>query len=209
ELYWEALGQPQFMELVEKARNGKLNPLEEVEIGGKEFLCSATGVRAQDEIVIVLHDITSMKFLERIKRDLVLSVFHELRTALTSIKGFAETLEEEVDEKNRHYVEIIQRNTDRLINIVRDLLLLSQMDEAAAEIEVEQVDLKVLAENTVRIFDGQLKEKGLALRVEIEPDLPAIPADPFKIEQILINLLDNAIKYTDRGEIRLVLRREN
>ncbi len=209
ELYWEVLAQPEFMELMEKARSDRLNPMEEVEIGGKAFLCSATRVKAEDEIVLVLHDITSMKELERIKRDLVSSVSHELRTPLTSIKGFAETLEEEVDEKNRHYVEIIQRNTDRLINIVRDLLLLSQMDEAAAEIEVEQVDLKKLAENTVRIFDSQLKEKGLALKVEIEPDLPAIPADPFKIEQILINLLDNAIKYTDRGEVRLVLRRED
>ena len=209
ELYWEALGQPQFMELVEKARNGKLNPLEEVEIGGKEFLCSATGVRAQDEIVLVLHDITSMKELERIKRDLVSSVSHELRTPLTSIKGFAETLEEEVDEKNRHYVEIIRRNTDRLINIVRDLLLLSQMEEAGVEIEVEEVDLRKLAENTVRIFDGQLKEKGLALALDIESGLPEISADPFKIEQMLINLLDNAIKYTDRGEVGLAMRRED
>jgi len=209
ELYWEALGQPQFMELVEKARSGRINPLEEVEIDGKAFLCSATGVKSEDEIVLVLHDITSMKELERIKRDLVSSVSHELRTPLTSIKGFAETLEEEVDEKNRHYVEIIRRNTDRLINIVRDLLLLSQMEEAGAEIEVEQVDLKGLAEQTVRIFDGQAKEKGLGLKLEIEPDLPAIPADPFKIEQILINLLDNAIKYTDRGEVRLFLHRED
>jgi len=209
ELYWEALGQPQFMELVEKARSNRINPLEEVEIDGKAFLCSATGVKSEDEIVLVLHDITSMKELERIKRDLVSSVSHELRTPLTSIKGFAETLEEEVDEKNRHYVEIIQRNTDRLINIVRDLLLLSQMEEAGAEIEVEQVDLKGLAEQTMRIFDGQAKEKGLGLKLEIEPDLPAIPADPFKIEQILINLLDNAIKYTDRGEVRLVLHRQD
>ena len=209
ELYWEALGQPQFMELVEKARSGRINPLEEVEIDGKAFLCSATGVKSEDEIVLVLHDITSMKELERIKRDLVSSVSHELRTPLTSIKGFAETLEEEVDEKNRHYVEIIRRNTDRLNNIVRDLLLLSQMEEAGAEIEVEQVDLKGLAEQTVRIFDGQAKEKGLGLKLEIEPDLPAIPADPFKIEQILINLLDNAIKYTDRGEVRLFLHRED
>jgi len=207
--YWEVLGQPQFMELVEKARSGKLNPLEEIEINGKEFLCSATGVKAQDEIVLVLHDITSMKELERIKRDLVSSVSHELRTPLTSIKGFAETLEEEVDEKNRHYVEIIRRNTDRLINIVRDLLLLSQMEEAGVEIEMEEVDLKGLAENTVRIFDSQLKEKGLALLLEIEPDLPAISADPFKIEQLLINLLDNAIKYTDQGEVRLSLRQDD
>jgi two-component system phosphate regulon sensor histidine kinase PhoR len=74
---------------------------------------------------------------------------------------------------------------------------------------MEEVDLKGLAENTVRIFDSQLKEKGLALFLEIEPDLPAISADPFKIEQLLINLLDNAIKYTDQGEVRLSLRQDD
>ncbi len=208
EFYWEALGQPQFMELMDKARSNTLNPLEEVEIGGKAFLCSATGVKGADEVVLVLHDITSMKELERIKRDLVSSVSHELRTPLTSIKGFAETLEEEVDEKQRHYVEIIRRNTDRLINIVRDLLLLSQMEETGAGLEVEEVDLGNLAERTARIFEGQAKEKELVLKIEIDPDLPPVPADPFKAEQILINLLDNAIKYTDAGEVRLVIKRE-
>jgi two-component system phosphate regulon sensor histidine kinase PhoR len=208
EFYWEALGQPQFMELMEKARTNTLNPLEEVEIGGKAFLCSATKVKGEGEVVLVLHDITSMKELERIKRDLVSSVSHELRTPLTSIKGFAETLEEEVDEEHRHYVEIIRRNTDRLINIVHDLLLLSQLEEAGAGLEVEEIDLGRLAERTVRIFEGQSKEKELALKVEIDPDLPPVPADPFKIEQILINLLDNAIKYTDAGEVCLIIRRE-
>ena len=208
EFYWEALGQPQFMELMDKARGDRLKPLEEVEIGGKAFLCSATKVQGTDEIVLVLHDITSMKELERIKRDLVSSVSHELRTPLTSIKGFAETLEEEVGEEHRHYVEIIRRNTDRLINIVRDLLLLSQLEEAAAGLEVEQVDLGRLAERTARIFEGQSKEKDLALTVEVDPSLPSVPADPFKIEQILINLLDNAVKYTDEGDVRLIIRPE-
>jgi two-component system, OmpR family, phosphate regulon sensor histidine kinase PhoR len=208
EFYWEALGQPQFMELMDKARSGRIAPLEEVEINSKAFLCSANSVKGTDEIVLVLHDITSMKELERIKRDLVSSVSHELRTPLTSIKGFAETLEEEVDESQRHYVEIIRRNTDRLINIVRDLLLLSQLEEKGAGLEFEKVDLGALAERTVHIFEGQAKEKGLAIRVAVEPELPLVHLDPFKIEQILINLLDNAVKYTDAGDILLLIARE-
>jgi len=150
-----------------------------------------------------------MKEVEKIKRDLVSSVSHELRTPLTSIKGFAETLEEEMEGKNRHYVEIIKRNTDRLINIVRDLLLLAQLEEKGVELEIEEVDLKALAEQTMRIFDAQAKEKNLALRLESPADLPPVLADPFKIEQVLINLLDNAIKYTDKGEVSLVLGRSD
>ena len=206
QLYWEALGQSQFIELMEKARSNRLNPVEEVEIEGKMFLCSATRIDPEEEIVLVLHDITTIKELEKIKRDLVSSVSHELRTPLTSIKGFAETLEEEVDEKGRHYVEIIKRNTDRLINIVRDLLLLSQLEEKGSGLEKEEIDLKGLAENTIRIFEHQVAEKELSLRLDAPADLPAVHADPFKIEQMLINLLDNAIKYTDKGEIKVALR---
>jgi two-component system phosphate regulon sensor histidine kinase PhoR len=207
QIYWQVLGQPQFIELMEKARDGRLSPVEEVEIEGKTFLCSAARVEPEDEMVLVLHDITSMKEVEKIKRDLVSSVSHELRTPLTSIKGFAETLEEEIEGKNKHYVEIIRRNTDRLIAMVGDLLSLSQLEEKGAELEIEKVDLKMLAEQTIRIFDAQAKEKHLALRLESPSELPPVYADPFKVEQMLINLLDNAIKYTDQGEVSLVLGR--
>ncbi len=206
QLYWEALGQSRFIEILERARGGKISPVEEVEIDGRMFLCSAARIDHEDEIVLVLHDITSMREIEKIKRDLVSSVSHELRTPLTSIKGFAETLEEEVDEKSRHYVEIIKRNTDRLINIVRDLLLLSQLEEKATGLEIEEVDLRGLAERTIRIFEHQAKQKDLELTLDCAEGLPPVMADPFKIEQMLINLLDNAIKYTDRGSVTLSVR---
>jgi two-component system phosphate regulon sensor histidine kinase PhoR len=205
-LYWEALRQSQFVELMEKARSGKLSAVEEVEIEGKVMLCSASHITPDDEAVLVLHDITGMRELERIKRDLVSSVSHELRTPLTSIKGFAETLEEEVGEENRHYVEIIRRNADRLINIVRDLLLLSELEEKdSAFLEIEEVDLHALAVNTLRLFEHQAGQKGLALSLDCPAGLPSVQADPFKIEQVLVNLLDNAIKYTDTGEVVLTI----
>jgi len=206
--YWEVTGEPRFLELVERARTGRLDPVEEAEIRGKTYLCSAARLEVEGETVLVLHDITSRKELERIKRDLVSNVSHELRTPLTSIKGFAETLEEEVDEKNRHYVEIIKRNTDRLINIVRDLLLLSQLEERAIALEREEVDLPKLVESTMRVFGNQAREKGISLIVDSLPDMPPVSADPFKIEQLFINLLDNAIKYTDKGEVAVVLRHD-
>ncbi len=79
------------------------------------------------------------KEVEKIKKDFVVNVSHELRTPLTSIKGFVETLEEEIDEKNREYVKIIKRNTDRLTNIVEDLLLLSELEEKGTALHLESL----------------------------------------------------------------------
>jgi two-component system, OmpR family, phosphate regulon sensor histidine kinase PhoR len=75
-------------------------------------------------------------------------------------------------------------------------------------LEIEQVDLRALSENTMRIFESQAREKGLSLRIESPAGLAVLPADPFKIEQLLINLLDNGIKYTDSGEITIILSQE-
>jgi two-component system, OmpR family, phosphate regulon sensor histidine kinase PhoR len=207
--YWETLREPGILELLEKARGGMLDGQEEVEILGKTYLCSTARVEPQEETILVLHDITGRKEMERIKRDLVSNVSHELRTPLTSIKGFAETLEEEVDEKYRRYAEIIRKNADRLINIVGDLLLLSQLEERTLSVEPEPMDLSALVEKTMEVFQAQAKKKGLSLLLEKADNLPLLIADSFRIEQMVINLLDNAIKYTDQGEVRIVLGKED
>ena len=131
----------------------------------------------------------------------MINVSHELRTPLTAIKGYAETLRKEVDTSpGKKYLETVERNTDRLINIVNDLLLLSSLEEKAV-LELEDIDLGGLLENVITIFDQRLKDKELSLVIDVKEDLPPIKADLFKLEQMLVNLLDNAVKYTDRGEI--------
>ena len=155
---------------------------------------------------MIFHDITEMKNVEEIKKDFVVNVSHELRTPLTAIKGFAETLEEETDEKNRHYVDIIKRNTDRLINIVQDLLALSQLEERGTRLELEEVDLGDMIERTLKIFEHRMREKNLKFDLKTENGFPLIKADPFKLEQVFVNLIDNAIKYTEHGEITLSLK---
>lgn len=203
--FWESIREPRLVELMEKARTGRIEPLEEVEIRGKTFLSSAARLEREGETVLVLHDVTSRKELDRVKRDLVSSVSHELRTPLTSIKGFAETLTEDLDGEQRRYAEIIGRNADRLINMVRDLLLLSEIEERPGGLQREEIEVRGLAENALRIFEGQARDKGISLSLVAPPDLPLLNADPFKIEQVFINLLDNAVKYTDKGEIRVTL----
>jgi len=202
-LYWETLRNPQLAELLKKAGIEKRKFVKELTLGDKVFMCSVTPLEGGEGIVSIFHDITEIKNIERIKKDFVINVSHELRTPLTAIKGYAETLREEVDAAPvKKYVEIIQRNTDRLINIVNDLLLLSNLEEKAA-LELEDIDLRDFLENVTKIFDQRLKDKQLSLVIDVKENLPTIKADLFKLEQMLVNLLDNAVKYTDCGEIAI------
>ena len=88
---------------------------------------------------MTLHDVTEFRALEKTKRDFAVNVSHELKTPLTAIKGFVETMEPRADEENRPYLEIIRRNTDRMIAIVEDLLVLSQLEERGTRIEKSEV----------------------------------------------------------------------
>jgi two-component system phosphate regulon sensor histidine kinase PhoR len=194
---------PRLAELLKNASGKKGKFMEELTLGDRVFMCSVTPLERGEGIVSIFHDITEIKNIEKIKKDFVANVSHELRTPLTAIKGYTETLRKEVDTApGKKYLEIIERNTDRLINIVSDLLLLSRLEEKTT-LELEEIDLKSLLENVLRIFDQRLKDKQLSLVIEVKENLPPIKADFFKLEQMLVNLLDNAVKYTDYGEINV------
>jgi two-component system phosphate regulon sensor histidine kinase PhoR len=201
--YWQIMRNPQLAELLKKAGIEKRKFVEELTLGDRVFMCSVTPLEGGEGTVSIFHDITEIKNIEKIKKDFVINVSHELRTPLTAIKGYAETLRKEVDAApSQKYVEIIERNTDRLINIVNDLLLLSSLEEKPV-LELEDIDLKSSLENVIKIFDQKLKDKELSLVVDVKENLPTIKADLFKLEQMLVNLLDNAVKYTDCGEIAI------
>lgn len=204
--WWEVLRNPKIAELIEKVKREKRIPSEEIELNEKVFLASFVLIPSKEELIIVLHDITEFKKLERIKKDFVINVSHELRTPLTAIKGYIETLEEEIKSNAKHYLEIIKRHTERLINIVNDLLLLSELEEKGLTQIKENVNLRYIVENVFKIFEQKAKEKGLKLNLICE-DEPVIRGDPFKLEQMFINLIDNAIKYTERGEVIVSLKK--
>ncbi len=209
-LYWEVIRKTRFDELMKKVRSEQKSTIEEIELNNKIFLCSATFCSNNKDIVVTLHDITKIKNLEKTKKDFVTNVSHELRTPLTAIKGFIETLQESRnDDENKHYLNIINRHTDRVIKIVNDLLLLSKIERTPDSLEWEKVNLNNLLENVLKIFEQSLKEKNLVLKFNADSNLPIIKADPFKLEQVFINLIDNAIKYTERGEIVISLNYNN
>ncbi len=151
--------------------------------------------------VAVFHDISELERLEEIRRDFVANASHELRTPLTAIQGFAETLLESelTPEDQRSYIEIIDRHARRLGHIVRDLLAISTVETGKWRIEPVQLDISEIAQNLVRDFEPRARDAQLALTFEAEGQTEAF-ADPRILEQILTNLLANAIKYTEAGD---------
>ena len=204
--FWEVLRSSAAMEMVRKARAGEAGETGEVALGDRVFVCSASRLAAADRLVVTLHDITEFRALEKTKRDFVANVSHELKTPLTAIKGFVETMEPGAEAENRPYLEIIRRNTDRMIAIVDDLLTLSDLETPGRAPAKAKVEAKSLAENILKMFERRAAEKGLALVLEAPAGLPALPADPVQLEGLLLNLVDNAVKYSDKGRVTVRLK---
>jgi two-component system phosphate regulon sensor histidine kinase PhoR len=203
--YWTVVKNIDLFELIQKVQNEKVNLGQEIELFGHHYHCNAAYIPTMDEIVIVMHDITGMKNLQRIKRDFVSNVSHEMRTPLTAIKGYAETIEG-LNDENEEYLNIIKRHTDRLINIVQDLMILSEMEEIGMKLDVGTIDINATLANIMKMFKQRIDSKGLASQLELDDSIPPTKGDQLKIEQAFINLIDNAVKYTEEGGITVATR---
>ena len=198
--FWELLRSSKVGGLVENLNPENNFLTDTIELDGKYYLCSVSFLISSAQIVLTLYDITEFMQLSTIKKDFVVNVSHELRTPLTAIKGFVETLEEEGVEKSKRYLEIIKRHTDRLISIVQDLQQLSELEEVE-KLQLEKVKIAKLMKPILKMFEPQLAGKDL--RIVLHVDDVEVNADPFKLEQLFINLIDNSIKYTEHGEITI------
>jgi two-component system, OmpR family, phosphate regulon sensor histidine kinase PhoR len=170
------------------------------------FAATVASVRAGDTsgAVIVLHDITELRKLERIRRDFVANVSHEFRTPLTAIQGFAETLIAGAldDPQNRgRFLNIILEHARRLARLTEDLLKLSQMDADRLEIEIHSVKVSQLVESCYETARHRAAEKELTLTLAsgLSQNLPDVAGDARRLQEVLQNLLDNAIQYTLPG----------
>jgi two-component system phosphate regulon sensor histidine kinase PhoR len=203
--YWEVLRSREFADMVRQAATQSVRS--EIEIHGRTYLAALSPLPAPGGTVITFHDLSESRRLERQKKDFVANVSHELRTPLTAIKGYAETLAEEAEGDAKKYLEVILRHADRLIDLTRDLLSLSALEERGSALRRETVDWPELLAGMRVLFEKKLLEKKLDLDIALPRDLEGIAfkGDRFRLEQMLINLLDNAIKYTDDGGIAIRL----
>jgi two-component system phosphate regulon sensor histidine kinase PhoR len=151
--------------------------------------------------LVVFNDVTQLRRLENMRRDFVANVSHEIKTPLTAIKGFVETLQqgnvEKAKEKER-FLGIIQKHVDRLNAIVEDLLTLSRIEQEddRKEIDFQQVKIEAIFQAAIQLCRPKAEEKKIRINLDCEKETSAI-FDPTLIEQAVVNLLDNALKYSE------------
>jgi two-component system phosphate regulon sensor histidine kinase PhoR len=152
-------------------------------------------------VLLVLHDITELRRLERVRTEFVANVSHELRTPLTSIRGYLETLLDGALEEPgnaRRFLEVVHTHAGRLSRLVDDLLQLSDLETGKVALKPAPVILHAVAEDVLAIFEQQAAQQQLALCNQVPPGL-CVQADRDRLIQILVNLVDNAVKYTPAG----------
>ena len=203
----EVVRQTELIEAARKVLRGEPRVESEIVTGTLRqhfFAATVASVRAAETngAVIVLHDITDLRKLERVRRDFVANVSHEFRTPLTAIQGFAETLLAGAmnDPQNRErFLGIIVEHSRRLARLTEDLLMLSKMDADRLELEMRRIPVGPFVESCIETSMPRALEKDLKLLVNLADRVPDIAGDRRRLTEVLQNLLDNAIQYTPAG----------
>jgi two-component system, OmpR family, phosphate regulon sensor histidine kinase PhoR len=157
-------------------------------------------------IVLTFHDITRLKRLEEMRKDFVANVSHEIKTPITAIKGFTETLiDGAIDDPGNAYkfLETIKNNSERLNSLVTDLLTLSGIELGDITIQKDVINPEEVIDTVFTVLAEKAQSKGLYLKKEISPEISELQADRDKLIQILLNLVDNGIKFTERGGVTI------
>jgi signal transduction histidine kinase len=138
------------------------------------------------------------------RREFFANISHELRTPMTYLEGYATVLKSkmyETEEEKEKYLDIISQESKRLTHLIHDLFELSKIEEGKVSLEMDWLDVSEVVETTAQKVSLKAKEKGLTVEKDFQEPLPLIYADPFRMEQVVMNLLDNAIRYTEQGKI--------
>ena len=164
--------------------------------------------KAQGGVLILLHDVTEQHRNEERRKEFVANVSHELRTPLTNVRSYAETIRDAGDDIPRdmenNFLDIIITETDRMTHIVQDLLTLSRLDSGRADMVFTRFPFGDAIESVVRSNQLNARQRGHELTYAPEDTLPLIVGDRSRLEQVMMNILGNAIKYTpDGGHIRV------
>jgi two-component system, OmpR family, phosphate regulon sensor histidine kinase PhoR len=203
----ELVREPELLTTVRRALAGTVPEPGELERGTvhrQSFRVTASPLQSGETAgaALVLHDITDLRRLERVRRDFVANVSHEFKTPLTAIQGFAETLlggALEDQTNNRRFLEIIRTHAARLARLTDDLLELARIEAGRIELDRREVSLAEIIEACADTTRPRIEHGNLRLDLRVPDDLPDVYADPRRLREILQNLLDNAAQYTPSG----------
>ncbi|MEP7290203.1 MAG: GAF domain-containing protein [Chloroflexota bacterium] len=182
--------------------------LDRLEVGSRVVSVHASPVYNGDQFlgtVSVFRDVTRDVEVDRMKSEFISNVSHELRTPMTSIRGYADLLiggaAGEISDLQKNFLSTIKGNSDRLADLVNDLLNISRLDSGRDRLRLEAVALDEIIVQVVDNLKGRARfvSKGLTVTTEIDPALPAITADHLKLMEVITNLVDNAFNYTEPG----------
>ena len=213
----ETLRKAELMEVIDRVVESRVTISREIEVTHPKelyLMTTATPFSIKGEIsgaVLTFHDITRLRRLEEIRKDFVANVSHEIKTPIAAIKGFAETLLDGAmdDRENAHkFLETMKNQSERLNSLVSDLLTLSGVELGDIKIKKTSVNLDDVVDTVFATLKEKAQEKGLYLEKDISPDLQEIRAERDRLIQILLNLVDNGIKFTEEGGVRVKVKGE-
>lgn len=204
--HWEVIRRLKIQEFIERAMAGGSLVTEEVRLDDRHFLCTAGSLGPQGGFIITFHDLSDVKKIETMKKDFIVNASHELRTPLSAIMGAMETLVEDGSCSDRATLDILRRHAERLRNIVDDLLKLSELEDKGFNLDIKDIDIRQVADSVLQLFSARFKDKGLTAEIRAAANLPRLQADAYQVEQMLINLVDNAVKYTEKGGVVISLK---
>ena len=204
--HWEVIRRPKIQEFIERAMACGGLVTEEVRLDERYLLCTAGSLGPQGGLIITFHDLSDVKRVEAMKKDFIVNASHELRTPLSAIMGAMETLEDDGSCDDKATLDILKRHVERLRNIVDDLLRLSELEDKGLKLDIKDIDIRQVADSVLQLFSARFKDKGLTAEIRAAADLPRLRADAYQVEQILINLVDNAAKYTEKGGVVISLK---
>jgi two-component system, OmpR family, phosphate regulon sensor histidine kinase PhoR len=192
--------------VVDRAREAPDDPPVEIELPGlkpRRLLVQAAPLSGDDQgLLLVFVDVTELRRLESLRRDFVANASHELRTPITAVRSATETLQtgalEDPVAANR-FLDIIERNAQRLQSLVEDMLELSKLESNEFKLKRERVELQRVVPIVLALFRERAEKKGVRLVSELTAALPAVEGDPRALEHVLSNLVDNAVKYCPSG----------
>ncbi len=180
----------------------------EIALGGADpvimrvSLSEVQGLPDEEKTMIVFHDVTRLKKLERIRTDFVANVTHEIRTPLTAVIGYLETLQAgalENPEDAKRFIDIMLKQARRLNRLVEDLMTISRIELGEVLLHIEGLSLSEVMENVISLLDARAAAKKIKIQNRLPRNLPQIKADRDRLIQVLVNVLDNAVKFTPDG----------